>query len=67
MRPEGSTIPSERLKEKVLEEVIELYGDEEDWYFIDDEDANVEMFNEFGTALKAPGCWKYIKEAIYGE
>jgi len=62
MRPSGSKISSSTIKKGLLETKVKpLYGDQ-DWVFIDDEVKNLEMFKNYGKALKAPECWDMLEK-----
>ena len=62
MRPSGSRISNSTIKKGLLESKIKpLYGDQ-DWIFIDDEVKNLELFKQYGKALKAPECWDMLEK-----
>jgi len=62
MRPSESRISNSTIKEELLEDKVKpLYGDQ-DWIFIDDEVKNLEMFEYYGKALRAPECWGMLEK-----
>lgn len=61
LRPDDLKSTSREFKEAVLKSIILPENDPDDVYvFIDDEPKNLEMFSEYGLALKAPEIWKDI-------
>lgn len=61
LRPEDVTTSSREFKQAIVESVILPENDLGEFYvFVDDEDRNLEMFSQYGLALKAPDIWKDI-------
>jgi hydroxymethylpyrimidine pyrophosphatase-like HAD family hydrolase len=61
LRPEDVTTSSREFKQAIVESVILPENDLDQTYiFIDDEERNLEMFSQYGLALKAPEIWKDI-------
>jgi hypothetical protein len=61
LRPDDLISSSREFKQAVMDAVIiPKHGPAETYVFIDDEPKNLEMFSEYGLALKAPEIWKDI-------
>lgn len=61
LRPDGLTLPAHEFKQLAMESVILPENSPYAKYiFIDDEERNLEMFSEYGLALKAPEIWNDI-------
>lgn len=61
LRPDEWRMPSHEFKKLVMESVIlPENGENAKYIFIDDEERNLEMFSEYGLALRAPEIWKDI-------
>jgi len=63
MRPANTTDSSSKVKKRLMEdEVTDRYSKDNDFFFIDDEPNNIDMFKDYGVALKAPECWDVLME-----
>lgn len=61
LRPDDLHMPSHEFKRLIMDSVIiPENGEDAKYVFIDDEDRNLEMFSEYGLALKAPEIWNDI-------
>lgn len=61
LRPDDLILPSHEFKQLVMESVILPENSPTAKYlFIDDEERNLEMFSQYGLALRAPDIWKDI-------
>jgi hypothetical protein len=62
LRPEDLVSSSREFKQAVMDSIIiPENGSDEFYVFIDDEPKNLEMFSNYGLALKAPEIWKLIE------
>ena len=59
-RPDDLTMSSREFKRTVLESVIIPENPDGKYVFIDDDLRNLDMFAEYGLALKAPEIWQEV-------